>query len=177
MSDASVLLRDIAGDAATNAAGKVRPDEERLSQIDRPADDNTWHDAPDFSKDNLRKQAQGIYKGNGSGNDPKADANAVAENAQAAGQGSQTVDVNAGVDAAKQTIQDRTGVTSEDTEAAKEAARKRTAEYRARTQDYLKKKMPQDRRDQTVWRLKVSFHCLTMSQGLVLKIPPSNSPS
>lgn len=152
VSDATVLLRDIAGDAATNAAGKVRPDEERLSQIDRPADDNTWHDVPDLSKDNLRKQAQGIYKGN----DPKGDASAVAENAQNAAQGSETVDVNAGVDAAKQTAQDRTGVTSEDTEAAKEAARKRTAEYRARTQDYLKKKMPQDRRDQTIWRLKVS---------------------
>lgn len=156
MSDATILLRDIAGDAATNAAGKVRPGEDRLAQIDRPADDNTWHDAPDLSKDNIRKQLQSSYKGN----DPQNDANAVASNATAAAQGTETgVDVNAGVDAAKQTAQERTGVTSEDTEAAKEAARKRATEYRARTQEYLKKKMPQDRRDQTVWRLKVRPIC------------------
>lgn len=149
-----MLLRDIAGDAATNAAGKVRPDEEKLSQVDRPAEDNTWHDAPDFSKENLKKQVQSSYKGN----DPSADASAVADNARgAATQGTNTgLDVNAGVDAAKQTAQNRTGITSEDTEAAKEAARKRTAEYRARTQDYLRKKMPQERREQTIWRLKVS---------------------
>lgn len=157
VSDASILLRDIAGDAATNAAGKVRPDEERLSQIDRPAEDNTWHDAPDLSKDNLRKQLQSSYKGN----DPKADASTVVENAQAATQGTPTgFDANGGIDAAKQTAQERTGITSEDTEAAKEVARKRTAEYRARTQEYLRKKMPQERRDQTIWRLKVSLqHC------------------
>lgn len=155
MSDASVLLRDIAGDAATNAAGKVRPDEAKLSQIDRPAEDNTWHDAPDLSKDNLRKQVQSTYKGN----NPRNDANAVAENAQAAAQGDEKgLDANAGIDAAKQTVQERTGITAEDTEAAKEAARKRTAEYRAKTQEYLRKKMPQERREQTIWRLKVRFN-------------------
>lgn len=153
MSDASVLLRDIAGDAATNAAGKVRPGEEKLSQIDRPAEDNTWHDAPDLSKDNLRKQLQSSYKGN----DPEKDASAVLENAQAAGHDEKGFDANAGVDAAKHTVKERTGISSEDTDAAKEAARKRTAEYRARTQDYLRKKMPQERREQTIWRLKASL--------------------
>lgn len=164
MSDATVLLRDIAGDAATNAASKVRPDDEKLSQIDRPAEDNTWHDAPDLSKDNLKKQIQTTYKGN----DPKSDAHAVAQNAQSAAQGNayndgnfdeKRPDVHAGVDAAKQTLQERTGLSTEDTEAAKEAARKRTAEYRAKTQEYLKKKMPQERREQTIWRLKVRVHC------------------
>lgn len=43
MSDATVLLRDIAGDAATKAATKVNPDDEKLAQIDQPAEDNTWH--------------------------------------------------------------------------------------------------------------------------------------
>ncbi|PSR83317.1 hypothetical protein BD289DRAFT_370200 [Coniella lustricola] len=150
LSDATVLLRDIAGDAATNAAGKVRPDEEKLSQIDRPAEDNTWHEAPDLSKDNLKKQLQGAYKGN----DPRGDAEDVASDAVSAGRTDSGVNVNAGIDAASKTLQDRTGVSPEDTQAAKEAARKRTAEYKAKTQEYLKKKMPQERREQTIWRLK-----------------------
>ena len=48
MSDSNVLLRDIAGDAATKAAGKVNPSEDQLNQIDKPAEDNTWHEKPDF---------------------------------------------------------------------------------------------------------------------------------
>lgn len=151
VSDATVLLRDIAGDAATNAASKVRPDDEKLAQIDRPAEDNTWHEAPNFSKENLKKQVQGVYKGN----DPHGDAADVASDAVSAGRTDSGVNVNAAIDAATKTAQDRTDIAPEDTEAAKEAARKRTAEYRARTQEYLKKKMPQERRDQTIWRLKV----------------------
>lgn len=154
MSDATILLRDIAGDAATNAATKVRPDEEKLSQLDRPADDNTWHEAPNFSKDNLKKQLQSSYKGN----DPVQDANAVAANATEATQS--TGDAYSGLDAAKQTAQERTGVTEEDTEKAKQASKRKAEEYRAKTREYLSKKMPQERRDQTVWRLKVSQHTI-----------------
>lgn len=44
MNDAVVLLRDIGADAATNAAGKVRPNEDQLNRIDEPAEDNTWHE-------------------------------------------------------------------------------------------------------------------------------------
>lgn len=151
----------MAGDAATNAATKVRPDEEKLAQIDRPAEDNTWHDAPNFSKDNMKQQLQSTYKKNAQGNDPAGDAGDVAENARLAAQegsgstaGPGGLDVNAGIDAAKQTAQAKTGVTSEDTQEAKAAAKQRAAEYRAKTREYLKKKMPEGRRDQTIWRLK-----------------------
>lgn len=153
VNDASILLRDIAGDAATNAAGKVRPSEDRLAQIDRPADDNTWHDKPDFSKDNIRSQIQKNYKGN----DPQQDAQKVAENAATAAQDPSTdsgVNVAAGVDAAKQTAHEKTGITEQDAAEAKQAANKRAAEYRAKTLEYLKKKVPQERREQTIWRLK-----------------------
>lgn len=153
MNDASILLRDIAGDAATNAAGKVRPSEDRLAQIDRAADDNTWHDKPDFSKENIRSQIQKNYKGN----DPQQDAQKVAENAATAAQDPSTdsgVNVAAGVDAAKQSAHEKTGITEQDTAEAKEAANKRAAEYRAKTLEYLKKKVPQERREQTIWRLK-----------------------
>lgn len=151
----------MAGDAATNAATKVRPDEEKLAQIDRPAEDNTWHDAPNFNKDNLKQQLQSTYKKNAQGNDPAGDASDVAENARLAAQegsgstaGPGGLDVNAGIDAAKQSAQAKTGVTSEDTQEAKAAAKQRAAEYRAKTREYLKKKMPEERRDQTIWRLK-----------------------
>lgn len=57
MSDFTILARDIAGDAATSAtdkladaAQKVRPTEEELGQIDEPAPENDWRDAPDSGK-------------------------------------------------------------------------------------------------------------------------------
>ncbi len=37
----------------------------------------------------------------------------------------------------------------------KEQARSRAKEMRARTKEYLSKKMPEERREQTIWRLKV----------------------
>lgn len=164
--DATVLLRDIAGDAATNAADKVRPDDEKLAQIDRPAEDNTWHETPDISKDKLKKQFQGAYKGN----DPRSDAEDVASDAVSAGRADSGVNVSAGIDAAAKTAQDRTGVAPEDTEAAKEAARKHTAEYKAKTQEYLKKKMPQERRDQTIWRLKVRQIIPKIDQNITTRL-------
>ena len=56
MNDATILIRDIAGDAAQKAANKVNPDDEQLAQIDRPADDNVWHDKPDVSTGKLKDQ-------------------------------------------------------------------------------------------------------------------------
>jgi endonuclease YncB( thermonuclease family) len=38
----------------------------------------------------------------------------------------------------------------------KEAARAKTQEYQERAKRYLQQKMPQDRREQAIWRLKVS---------------------
>lgn len=56
LSDAGLLLRDMAADAADKATDKlgvigdkVRPDEERRQQIDEPAADNTWHEKPDVN--------------------------------------------------------------------------------------------------------------------------------
>jgi len=38
----------------------------------------------------------------------------------------------------------------------KDKARARKDEYRERTKNYFSRKVPQERRDQTIWRLKVS---------------------
>ena len=64
---AAAAAAAVAADAAANAASHVKPSEDSLAQIDRPADDNVWHDAPDFSKDALKKTIQQLYKGDASG--------------------------------------------------------------------------------------------------------------
>lgn len=150
----------MAGDAAANAAHKVNPGEEQLAQIDRPAEDNTWHETPDLSKDRIKNQLSG-QKGYKGSNNPTGDAKDVfsnaarsAENDPAARSSDSGVHVGAGVDAAKQTAQQKAGMSEQDKQEAKEAANRRAAEYRAKTKDYLKKKMPEDRRNQTIWRLK-----------------------
>ncbi|TDZ29133.1 Uncharacterized protein C8035_v004525 [Colletotrichum spinosum] len=168
LKDATVLLRDMAGDAATEAAQRVRPSGEALDQLDRPAEDNTWHDAPDFSKDNFKKQAQGLYKGN-----PSEDARAVidAGTKNAHPQGSQNpqdlaataardqqqgtnsgVDAQSGINAARNVVEKKINQNVDDE--TREEARKRKEEYRRRTKDYFNKKVPQERKEQTIWRLK-----------------------
>lgn len=150
MSDATVLLRDMAGDAATNAASKVRPSEDRLQQIDQPADDNTWHDAPNLSKDKIKSQLQSSRN-----KAPTDDArDAVARTVDSARRPDGSLDPQAGAQTATGVVQEKinANVSDEDREAAKKTA----AAYRNQVRDYLNRKVPQDRRDQTVWRLKVS---------------------
>lgn len=50
VNDAMIIARDIAGDVSQKAANRVRPSEDQLSQVDEPAEENTWHEAPDFNK-------------------------------------------------------------------------------------------------------------------------------
>ncbi|EGU77468.1 hypothetical protein FOQG_06126 [Fusarium oxysporum f. sp. raphani 54005] len=190
LSDATVLFRDMAGDAATNAAARVRPSQEQLRQIDEPAQDNVWHEAPDFSKDNLKQQAKGFYSGN-----PKEDAKDVAAagiNAAAPGQLQQNQQANAQqgtypqVTTGTETGNVPSSSVPASTDAARDAARQtdpqagksaakqaaeakldnkvdpetkesilqRNEEYRRKARNYFDKKMPQERKDQTIWRLK-----------------------
>src|SRR5450432_4049676 len=64
LKDATILLRDMAGDAAQKAADKVNPSQEDLAQIDRPAEDNTWHDVPDMSASNIKNQVKETFNKN-----------------------------------------------------------------------------------------------------------------
>ena len=140
MNDAVVLLRDIGADAATNAAGKVRPDEEQLKRIDEPAKDNTWHENPDFSKENLKKQAQEKFNKN------KPIDRQDLEDARARGE--QQGDRKAGALEGAEVLKDRAkdGISEDKKDKARET--------RAKTKNYLDKKMPEERREQTIWRLK-----------------------
>ncbi|KAM0200721.1 hypothetical protein ACHAPA_008181 [Fusarium lateritium] len=182
LSDATVLFRDMAGDAATNAAAKVRPSQEQLENLDEPAQDNVWHEAPDFSKENFKNQAKGVYSGN-----PKQDAKEIASagvNNAAPGQQNQgnfqqgaypqattgvetsnipastdaardaarQTDPQAGKNAAMQTAQ--TKLDNKIDPETKETILQKNEEYRNKARNYLDKKMPQERKDQTIWRLK-----------------------
>jgi hypothetical protein len=156
LNDAVILLRDMAGDAASNAAQKVRPSNEQLSQIDRPAEDNTWHEAPDLSKDNVKAQLNSVYKG-----DAKQDAQNVASaGLNSAQPNSSGADAQAGAEAARGTAREHINrnVDEEDQQQlkeTKEATKQTAAEYRTRAKQYLGNKVPEERRDQIIWRLKV----------------------
>lgn len=167
LNDATTLLREIAGDAATKSASKVNPPEDQLRRIDDPAPDHTWHDAPDFSRGNIKSQFQnktGVdsnqardhardVAGNATqfadpygSRDPNDTANRAAEN-QRNGT-SNGVDLQQGL---------RTGVNDLSQRAHEnipEEHKDRAREYRERTNHYLRSKMPQERCDRVIWRLK-----------------------
>jgi len=167
VSDASILLRDIAGDAATKTANKVNPSQDQLSQIDQAADDNTWHDVPDMSRDNLRNQAKSTFNQN-----KPMDRNQAQQIAGDATQAAHPSGSRDPRDAAQLAAEDqRQGTSSgmDPQQGAREGANNalntakqnipqehqdRAREYKDRTGNYLKSKMPQERRDQTIWRLK-----------------------
>ena len=140
LNDATILLRDMAGDAATNVAGKVNPSEDKLKQIDQPAEDNTWHDVPDLSKDSIKKQASDVYNKNKPFNRDQA--------AAAAQSGAENQDAAATTDQLQSQAQ--ANVPDETQENVKKAQ----SAVAQNTKNYISKKMPQERRDQTIWRLK-----------------------
>jgi hypothetical protein len=167
VNDATILIRDIAGDAASKAADKVNPSEEKLKQIDQPADDDTWHDVPDMSAGNIKSQVKATYNKNapsdgvrGNLKEAVGDASEQAsgsrdpqEAAEQARQDQQEgtnhgVDGVAGLKAGASTLKQKADEnTSEET---KDLARAR----KEQTRNYLSKKMPEERREQTIWRLK-----------------------
>lgn len=46
MSDAFVIVRDMADDASQHAFTKIRPSEVQIAQVDQPAEENEWHEKP-----------------------------------------------------------------------------------------------------------------------------------
>jgi len=167
VNDATILVRDIAGDAASKAANKVNPSEEQLSQIDKPAADNTWHDVPDMSTSNIKSQLKSTYNKNGpvKTDDVKAAVGDASERANPDGsrdptdaaqyaqkdqqQGTSSgVDAQSGARAGIATLKQRADENIP--EETKEQARAR----REKTRKYLQGKMPEERRDQTIWRLR-----------------------
>jgi len=159
LSDATILLRDIAGDAAQNTASRVKPNEHQLSQIDRPAEDNTWHDVPDLSKESMRSQFK--QKSPWSKQDAEKVAGDVTQAAHPEGSRDPADLANAGAYEAQtdQTVgldaQNAAGVAREKVSGnVPEEDKDRVRRQRERLNNYLRGKMPDERREQTIWRLK-----------------------
>lgn len=171
LNDATVMLRDIASDVAQKAGGRLQPSQEQLSQIDRPAEDNTWHEAPNFSRGNLQERAKGAFNKNAPVNtedvkqtvgdatsaahpqgsrDPHALGQTAAQEPQ---HGTSTgIDIQGGANHTLNRLDERKD--DQKFQEQKDKANEKSNEYKRRTQDYLKGKVPQERRDQTIYRLK-----------------------
>lgn len=163
VNDATILIRDMAGDAAQKAATHVNPSEDQLGQIDHAAEDNTWHEVPDLSRKNIKSQLKSQYAkqrpfGRSDVDDTVGDATQAAhptgerDPANLAEQDREGVDSQSGAVAGAQTLTDRAtaNVPDETQEKTKESTRK----FNAQAKDYLGRKMPKERREQTIWRLK-----------------------
>lgn len=174
MSDASILLRDVAGDAAQKTANKVNPSEEQLNQIDDAEQDHTWHDTPNVSRDGLKQQVQQAREkvpiGSGTAKQALGDATQAAHpsgqrDPRDAAQHDQErgdtsgADPRSGLQAGLNTVQGNAeqNMSEEDRrklEEQKERARQKKEEAKQRARDYVDKKMPKERREQVIYRLK-----------------------
>lgn len=165
--DAVILLRDMAGDVAIHTASRINPSEEQLRQIDRPAPENEWHEKPNLSKDNFKQQIREKVNVNKPLN--RQDLHEVAGNA------TQTADpygsrnprdvadrsardqrsgTQSGVDAAAGVRSGADNLVQKLDENIPEEHKQKSRQYRDQTKEYLHRKMPEDRRGQTIWRLK-----------------------
>lgn len=161
----------MAGDAAQKAANKVNPSDEALAQIDRPAEDNTWHDTPDMSASGLKNQMRGAFNKNTplptqDLRDSAGDATETAhpdssrDPVDVARQGARDqyhgtdtgVDATSGLQSGISTLKDRASNNIDDD--TKDKIKDTKNATQERTKNYLKQKMPEERRDQTIWRLK-----------------------
>lgn len=150
--DFTIIFRDIAGDAASNAAGRVRPSQDELNQIDLPAEDNTWHEAPKFNKDNWKEQVKGVY-GKKAKDEAKDTADATAAGTQPGDKTKPSGEkAKSGAVTAKDKLKEKYDKNL--SEEQKEKIRARNEDYKRRAKEYYNKKMPQERKDQTIWRLK-----------------------
>jgi len=118
LSDAVVLIRDMAADASQKAANVVRPPEEQLAQIDQPAEENIWHEKPNISKEDIKQTLKR------KGDKDSSTAPSVPETADG-----DNVD----------------GTPSEQSPRQK---------YGQQAREYLSEKVPKERREQAIWRLK-----------------------
>ncbi|KAL1999471.1 hypothetical protein VTN02DRAFT_4460 [Thermoascus thermophilus] len=144
LSDATILLRDITGDAAQKVASTVRPSQEQLSQIDKPAEENVFYDKPNVSKEGIQSQAQSQaekYR-------PAAEGTAASVSQATTGgqRPTSASDVNVGAGARSLGESVSQNIPQE--------AKDRTGELAERTRSYFEEKMPPELRDQVAWRFR-----------------------
>jgi len=154
LNDAVILLRDVAGDAATKSASRIGPSEDQLRQMDSPAPDHQWHDAPNLSRENFKNQVRDQLSQNKPV--PRSEAReAIGNAAQTARSASDQqngtasgIDASSGVRAGAAELRQRAE------EDVPEEQKQRVREYRERASNYMQNKLPQERREHVIFRLK-----------------------
>jgi len=139
----------------------VNPNEEDLAQIDHPAQDNIWHDVPDLSKDNLKQQFRQTATRNkpvnredlreAAGTATKA---AYPEDSRDSRDGADRDQRNSGVDARSGLQAGTAHLRDRARENIPDEHQDRAKTQWASTKDYMNDKFNEDRRKQTIWRLK-----------------------
>lgn len=154
LNDAVILLRDIAGDAATKSASRLNPGEEQLRQLDNPAPDHQWHDAPNLSRENFKNQVRNQFNQNKPV--PRSEARDAIGNATQAAQlaSDQHNGTASGVDASSGVRAGAAELRQRAEEDAPEEQKQRVREYRERAGNYMQNKIPQERREYVIFRLK-----------------------
>ncbi len=186
----------MASDVAVDAADKIRPSQEDLSQVDTPAADNTWHDPPDVSKGTVKGKLHDYYSSSprpqlsSSSSEETSDvqrgrSRGRTETAAAPEHDHQNVSSSgsSSIGATMATRDSHATLHENVVTEPKDEARARKEELRERAKDYFSRKLPQERRDQTIWRLKVcqldtlpvtSCHTLTWSQENGPRVPATS---
>ena len=183
LDDATLLARDMIAEGASKATQKIRPEQGRLAKIDEPAEDHTWHEAPPSigemksivqSKINIargapqgvqnqvQQEAQGVVQDASRGSTGQSDPQEAARRAadENVNQSSRSdIDRQTGVNAGIQSAKDRVSGMVDQTPDRKanqvaDQGRDVASSTKAQVQEYLKERFPQERRDQTIYRLK-----------------------
>ncbi|KAF7588129.1 hypothetical protein BBP40_006129 [Aspergillus hancockii] len=137
-------------DASQKAANQVRPSEDQLAQVDQPAEDNVWHEKPDYSKH--KEQFTSRFKKNKT--NAQQQANEVANAATQAATGGQQPETTTEIDGRTGARAGAQQTKEKLSENIPEEKKSRASELTGRTKGYLSKKMPKERREQAIWRLK-----------------------
>ncbi|KAL8883658.1 MAG: hypothetical protein Q9192_007058, partial [Flavoplaca navasiana] len=132
-----------------NAANRVNPSQDQLSQIDQAADDNTWHDVPDLSRENIRNQAKNTY--NKQKPLSRGDVQNVASGTADQSQTGEGVDPDL---ARQQGSQGLSQLRDQASANVPDETKDKAKNFRDRTTNYAKEKLPKERRDQSIFRLK-----------------------
>ncbi|PWN89674.1 hypothetical protein FA10DRAFT_150919 [Acaromyces ingoldii] len=142
-SDFGLIGRDMFADAAQFAAGKARPNEDKLATVDHPAPDNEFHDDIPEALKKANKAADKKEEGK---QDVAAAVQQTANDAQ---------DPNASVEANKQTAADQAAAAGNKLAAKIPDKHKDLAkEHKDKTVNYFKENFPEERRNNFIYRLK-----------------------
>ncbi|CAD6506128.1 BgTH12-07058 [Blumeria graminis f. sp. triticale] len=166
LNDATIIFRDIAGDTAQKAVEMINPTDDQLSQLDKPADQNTWHDAPNLSANNIKQQIMSTFTKKapldhtdiqdavGSAahaSHPEGDHDIVNSTGLRQDQRSSTPTV---LNAQARVHNATTNLTDKLASNIPEESRDKARDRRERGKTYISGKISQERRDQTIFRLK-----------------------